>query len=224
MKPTRSTNSTETSRRSAAAGSRAERRCGAARPRCEPRPALAAELHARRVRRAARRARVRRGSHRIRRRTCGRPRSASSTLRRSRCRPGSLEVTIPRCERRGCAPSSREPPVEPEARSCPSGGEFLILVARCRFTRHLPNGRCVPRVVTALVGVTLAAWVLVVARMRGMDAGPGTDLGSSRLVSRHLGDDDGGDDAALGDADGAALLEGCVEGRRGGPASRRRCS
>ena len=36
-----------------------------------------------------------------------------------------------------------------------------------------------PGVVAALVGGTLAAWVLVVARMRGMDAGPGTDLGSA---------------------------------------------
>ena len=35
-----------------------------------------------------------------------------------------------------------------------------------------------PGVVTGLLGVTLAAWVIVVARMRGMDAGPGTDLGS----------------------------------------------
>ena len=33
-------------------------------------------------------------------------------------------------------------------------------------------------VLAALVGVTLAAWLLVVARMRGMDAGPGTDLGA----------------------------------------------
>ena len=33
-------------------------------------------------------------------------------------------------------------------------------------------------VVTVLVGVSLAAWALVVARMRGMDDGPGTDLGS----------------------------------------------
>jgi predicted metal-binding membrane protein len=36
-----------------------------------------------------------------------------------------------------------------------------------------------PGVVTALVGVTLAAWLLVVVRMRGMDGGPGTDLGSA---------------------------------------------
>ena len=36
-----------------------------------------------------------------------------------------------------------------------------------------------PGVVTTCVGVTLAAWVLVVVRMRGMDAGPGTDLGSA---------------------------------------------
>lgn len=34
------------------------------------------------------------------------------------------------------------------------------------------------RVVTVVVGATLAAWVLVLVRMRGMDAGPGTDLGS----------------------------------------------
>ncbi len=36
-----------------------------------------------------------------------------------------------------------------------------------------------PGVVMALVGGTLAAWVLVLPRMRGMDAGPGTDLGSA---------------------------------------------
>jgi predicted metal-binding membrane protein len=36
-----------------------------------------------------------------------------------------------------------------------------------------------PGVVTVLVGGTLVAWVLVVARMRGMDAGPGSDLGSA---------------------------------------------
>ena len=36
-----------------------------------------------------------------------------------------------------------------------------------------------PGVVAALVGAALAAWVLVLARMRGMDAGPGTDLGSA---------------------------------------------
>jgi predicted metal-binding membrane protein len=36
-----------------------------------------------------------------------------------------------------------------------------------------------PGVVGALVGGTLAAWVVVVARMRGMHAGPGSDLGSA---------------------------------------------
>ena len=36
-----------------------------------------------------------------------------------------------------------------------------------------------PGVVPTLVGVTLAAWLLVIVRMRGMDAGPGTDLGSA---------------------------------------------
>src|SRR6478735_4513195 len=33
-------------------------------------------------------------------------------------------------------------------------------------------------VVAVFLGVTLAACVIVIARMRGMDAGPGTDLGS----------------------------------------------
>ena len=35
------------------------------------------------------------------------------------------------------------------------------------------------KVVAALTAVTLVAWVLVVARMEGMDDGPGTDLGSA---------------------------------------------
>src|SRR5580765_9104389 len=33
------------------------------------------------------------------------------------------------------------------------------------------------RVAAVLVGLTLAAWILTFDRMRGMDAGPGTDLG-----------------------------------------------
>ena len=32
-------------------------------------------------------------------------------------------------------------------------------------------------VAAALLGLTLAAWILTFDRMRGMDAGPGTDLG-----------------------------------------------
>src|SRR5215216_4622820 len=32
-------------------------------------------------------------------------------------------------------------------------------------------------VAVALLGLTLVAWILVFDRMRGMDAGPGTDLG-----------------------------------------------
>ena len=36
-----------------------------------------------------------------------------------------------------------------------------------------------PGVVAVLLGGTLAAWVAVIGRMRGMDAGPGTDLGSA---------------------------------------------
>jgi predicted metal-binding membrane protein len=38
------------------------------------------------------------------------------------------------------------------------------------------GGRAV-RVVVALLGAALVAWVVTVLRMRGMDAGPGTDLG-----------------------------------------------
>src|SRR5437660_12933982 len=34
------------------------------------------------------------------------------------------------------------------------------------------------RVSTLLVAAALATWVVTVARMRGMDAGPGTDLGA----------------------------------------------
>jgi predicted metal-binding membrane protein len=33
-------------------------------------------------------------------------------------------------------------------------------------------------VVTAMLGATLAAWAVLLVRMRGMDAGPGTDLGT----------------------------------------------
>lgn len=36
-----------------------------------------------------------------------------------------------------------------------------------------------PAVLAALVAGALVAWLVVVARMRGMDAGPGTDLGSA---------------------------------------------
>jgi len=32
--------------------------------------------------------------------------------------------------------------------------------------------------VVALLGVALAAWIVSLQRMRGMDAGPGTDLGT----------------------------------------------
>jgi predicted metal-binding membrane protein len=35
-----------------------------------------------------------------------------------------------------------------------------------------------PGVLAALLGATLAAWVVLLVRMRGMDAGPGTDLGT----------------------------------------------
>ena len=39
-------------------------------------------------------------------------------------------------------------------------------------------------VLPTLVGVTLAAWLLVIVRMRGMDGGPGTEL---RSVGWYLG-------------------------------------
>ena len=57
----------------------------------------------------------------------------------------------------------------------------------------------------ALLAAALIAWIIVVERMRGMDGGPGTDLGALGWYRRHLGDDDGGDDAALACADGARL-------------------
>ena len=71
-----------------------------------------------------------------------------------------------------------------------------------------------PGVVTALVGVTLAAWLLVIVRMRGMDAGPGTDLGSAgwylgiwvtMMAAMML-------PSAI--ADGAAVLKGSVQSQR----------
>ena len=71
-----------------------------------------------------------------------------------------------------------------------------------------------PGVVTTLVGVTFAAWLVVIVRMRGMDAGPGTDLGWPGWYRRHLGDDDGGDDAAVGSADGALVSAGLAERAR----------
>ena len=39
---------------------------------------------------------------------------------------------------------------------------------------HRPSGR----LIALVLGATLAAWLVSYARMRGMDAGPGTDLGS----------------------------------------------
>src|SRR2546423_14813383 len=38
-----------------------------------------------------------------------------------------------------------------------------------------------------LLGAALAAWAVAVVRMRGMDAGPGTDLGGVGWVLRRLG-------------------------------------
>ena len=79
-----------------------------------------------------------------------------------------------------------------------------------------------PGILSTLVGVTLAAWLLVLARMRGMDAGPGTDLGSLgwylgiwvTMMAR--------DDASVGHADGAPVLEGLVGIDGDGRASRQR--
>ena len=43
----------------------------------------------------------------------------------------------------------------------------------------VPGGTSRIKVVAALTAASLVAWVLVVARMEGMDDGPGTDLGSA---------------------------------------------
>jgi hypothetical protein len=43
------------------------------------------------------------------------------------------------------------------------------------------------RVAAVLVGLTLAAWILTFDRMRGMDAGPGVDLGGLGCSSAQPG-------------------------------------
>ena len=43
----------------------------------------------------------------------------------------------------------------------------------------VPSGNSRIRIVGALTAATLVAWLLVVARMGGMDDGPGTDLGTA---------------------------------------------
>ena len=81
-----------------------------------------------------------------------------------------------------------------------------------------------PKAATALVFAALAAWLLVAARMRGMDDGPGTDLGDAgwylgiwvtMMAAMML---------PVGGADGAPLLAGSRRSRRGARASRRRSS
>ena len=59
--------------------------------------------------------------------------------------------------------------------------------------------------VAALFAIAALGWVWTAHEMRGMDAGPWTSLGSARLVPRHLGRDDGGDDVPVGRADDRAV-------------------
>ena len=69
-------------------------------------------------------------SHRTRRRTCGRPRSASNMLRRSRCPLGSFGATYPAANA-GLAPSSRGHAGRAGSAVLPLRRRFPILVARC---------------------------------------------------------------------------------------------
>ena len=48
--------------------------------------------------------------------------------------------------------------------------------------------------IALLLFLAVLAWWFTVDRMRGMDNGPGTDLGTLTLVAGHLAGDDGGDD------------------------------
>ena len=63
----------------------------------------------------------------------------------------------------------------------------------------------------ALIGLLFAlagvAWWSTVDRMRGMDNGPGTALGTLGLVRGRVGGDDGGNDVSVGLADGRALRQ-----------------
>ena len=69
------------------------------------------------------------------------------------------------------------PPVVVPAQFAPGGESWILLPHECeRVHDHRQAFR--PGILAGFLGVTLAAWVIVVARMRGMDAGPGTDLGS----------------------------------------------
>jgi predicted metal-binding membrane protein len=68
---------------------------------------------------------------------------------------------------------------------CGCGEGVAVMTPNGRYSRVVSSQSTMmsrrvvqPRAAAALVGVTLAAWVLVVVRMRGMNAGPGTDLGS----------------------------------------------
>ena len=61
--------------------------------------------------------------------------------------------------------------------------------------------------IALLFVLAVLAWWFTVDRMRGMDAGPGTDLGNACLVPRHLAGDDGRDDVPVGRADGCAVFD-----------------
>ncbi len=57
--------------------------------------------------------------------------------------------------------------------------------------------RSQPAVIAGLLAAAGLAWWWTVERMAGMDAGPGTDLGTLGWFTASWVADDGGDDAAL---------------------------
>ena len=139
----------------------------------------------------------------------GRP--PAGDLRHPGARPrrhGGLYADLPpgRGGRRSRSSSERPLRLRVHVRVLVSGGADVRSPAAVAGRSAAPQPRCVT--VAALLAVALVTWIVTIDRMRGMDAGPGTDLGGPGLVRRRLGDDDGGDDAALDGADGARRAAG----------------
>ena len=210
VKPTRSTNSTETRRRSAAAGSRAEAgACGAATPALlslvphSPQkftPGALAVPH------------DGHGATRLA------PHSAQNFRPSSFGVEHAAQITVPLASFGGTYPAANAGGAADESRARRSSRKRgLATPAAIPDTRrevrvHEPTiteQALRPGVVTTLVGVTFAAWLVVIVRDARHGRRPRDRSRLGRLVSRHLGDDDGGDDAAVGNADGALVFEGC---------------
>ena len=68
-------------------------------------------------------------------------------------------------------------PKRPDPPGVGGGGDIVGAMGQWYF--GVPGSTPRIRVVVALAAASLFAWVLVVARMEGMDDGPGTDLGSA---------------------------------------------